>query len=212
MSLLTFDIFQAFKEMMYKDKPMTNTKQTTIIRSEYWITGFKETGAGKIPVIATKLHKKEIIANIKARLINFGDNCRVEPGLYCVGNPDENSPVLVTANYKLTFDTVRKELGNMQCWIMILDTKGINVWCAAAMGKFSTAEIVEKAKAVNLKDIVNHNTLILPQLGAPGVSALMVKKESGFKVVYGPVMAKDIELFLNNNYKKDEKMRIVTFI
>lgn len=202
----------AVREMMYKDKPITDTKQTTKIRNEYWITGFKETGTGKIPVITTKLNKKEILDNIIARMIIFGGNYRIEPGLYCVGNPDENSPVLVTANYKLTFDTVRKELVNIQCWILILDTKGINVWCAAAMGKFSTAEIVKKVKTVNLKNIVKHNTLILPQLGAPGVSAHLVKKQSGFNVVYGPAMAKYIELFLNNNYKKDKKMRTVTYI
>lgn len=190
---------------------MINALQIVPSKSEYWITGLKETKIGKIPVVSTKLNNNEIADNIKARLSNFRNNYKIQPGLYCIGNPNDNSPVLVTANYKLTFDTLRKELNNIHCWIMVLDTDGINVWCAAGKGTFGTSEVIKRINYVNLKEIVNHNTIILPQLGAPGVNAHEVKKETGFKVVYGPVRANDIQSFLRNNMKKDEKMRTVTF-
>ena len=59
------------------------------------------------------------------------NNYKIEPGIYALGSPDKNSEVLVTANYKLSFDTLRKNLTGLNVWILVLDTKGINVWCAA---------------------------------------------------------------------------------
>jgi len=180
-------------------------------RKEYWIKGFKETRVGKIPIISTKLNGKDNIDNIKARLGNFRNNYRIHPGLYCAGDPNEKSPVLVTSNYKLTFDTLRRELDNINCWIMVLDTYGINVWCAAGKGTFGTSELIKRVNDVRLNEIIDHRNIILPQLGAPGVSAHQVKKESGFKVVYGPVRARDINAFLRNDLRKDLQMRTVTF-
>jgi len=58
----------------------------------------------------------------------------VTPGLYRIGTPDADSPVLVTANYKLTVDALRRRLTGLDLWILVLDTKGVNVWCAAAKG------------------------------------------------------------------------------
>ena len=55
----------------------------------------------------------------------------VEPGLYALGQPDDSSPVLVTANYKMSFDWLQQALPNRNAWIPVGDTKGINVWCAA---------------------------------------------------------------------------------
>ena len=54
-------------------------------------------------------------------------NYKVDPGLYALGNPAQSAPVLVTANYKLTFDRFRQALPGMDAWILVLDTKGINV-------------------------------------------------------------------------------------
>ena len=51
----------------------------------------------------------------------------VTPGIYGIGKPDANSPVLVTANYRLTFDALRKELSGISAWILVLDTRGVNV-------------------------------------------------------------------------------------
>jgi len=135
----------------------------------------------------------------------------VEPGLYAVGKPVGESPVLVSANYKLTFDTLRKNLAGLDCWLLILDTKGINVWCAAGKGTFGTDELVSRIASSELSKYVTHNRLILPQLGATGVSAHEVKSRSGFDVNYGPVRAEDIKAYIGAGYKATKEMRTVNF-
>ena len=136
---------------------------------------------------------------------------RVEPGLHAFGTPDSRSPVLVTANYKLTFDSLRKELSGLDVWILVLDTHGINVWCAAGKGTFGTAELVRGIESSGLRGRITHHTLILPQLGAPGVAGHEVKKLTGFQVVYGPVRARDISRFLADGMKATPEMRRVSF-
>ena len=134
----------------------------------------------------------------------------VEPGIYAVGEPDENSHLLVTANYKLTLDSLRKELSGLNLWILVIDTKGINVWCAAGKGTFGNYELLKVINKVKLKEIILHNRLILPQLGAPGIAAHVIKK-AGFEVVYGPVRAEDIRGFIANGLVKTRDMREVNF-
>ncbi|MDA8222983.1 MAG: mercury methylation corrinoid protein HgcA [Desulfitobacterium hafniense] len=138
-------------------------------------------------------------------------NFKVEPGLYSVGKPDSNSPVLVSANYKMSFDSLRKELMEVNAWILVLDTKGVNVWCAAGKGTFGTQELLNRMAIVQLEKVVSHRTVIVPQLGAPGISAHEVTKFSGFKVVYGPVRAKDLQEFLKSGMKATSEMRRVKF-
>jgi hypothetical protein len=135
----------------------------------------------------------------------------VRPGLYRIGKPDGKSPVLVTANYKLTFDLLRKELGSVHAWILVLNTRGINVWCAAGKGTFSTDEVVRQVENADLKSLVAHRELILPQLGAPGVAAHEVRKRTGFKITYGPVSARDIPAFLANGKRATPDMRLAKF-
>jgi CO dehydrogenase/acetyl-CoA synthase gamma subunit (corrinoid Fe-S protein) len=72
---------------------------------------------------------------------------RIEPGLYAVGTPGSDSPVLVTANYKMSFDALRRELGGLDAWILVLETDGINVWCAAGKGTFGTEEVPPPARS-----------------------------------------------------------------
>lgn len=135
----------------------------------------------------------------------------IEPGLYSLGEPTPESPVLVTANYKLTFDIVRSQLKGLSVYLLILDTKGVNVWCAAGKGTFGTEELVARVKAVGLSDVVSHRTLVLPQLGATGVAAHEIKKQTGFKVVYGPVRAEDLPDYLTHEMKATPAMRQVRF-
>ncbi|MCX6255871.1 MAG: mercury methylation corrinoid protein HgcA, partial [Bacteroidia bacterium] len=139
-------------------------------------------------------------------------NYRVNPGVYAIGSPGPTSDVFVTANYKLTFDTLRKNLFGLNGWILVLDTKGVNVWCAAGKGTFGTNELVNRIRQVSLDKIVNHKRLILPQLGATGVAAHKVKEETGFNVHYGPVRASDIKKFISDGYRADREMRRVTFM
>jgi len=135
---------------------------------------------------------------------------RVEPGLYALGKPTPDSPVFVSANYSLSFDALRSSLEGVDGYILVLDTKGINVWCAAGKGTFGTDEIVKRVFETRLKDVVTHRKLILPQLGAPGVAAHEVKKRSGFWVEYGPVRAADLAEYLKT-HKASPEMRKVEF-
>src|SRR5450759_1941867 len=135
----------------------------------------------------------------------------IDPGLYALGNPDRESPVLVSANYKISFDELRSALPGRDLWILALDTKGINVWCAAGKGTFGTEELVGRIESSGLKEVVSHRSLILPQLGAPGVAAHTVKKLSGFGVRYGPIKAEDLPAYIDAGFKATSKMRLKTF-
>jgi hypothetical protein len=136
---------------------------------------------------------------------------RVPPGLYAVGRPDADSPVLVSANYKLSFDHLRRELEGLDVWILVLDTRGVNVWCAAGKGTFGTEELVRRIEGVGLARLVRHRTLVVPQLGATGVAAHEVRRLSGFRVVWGPVRARDLPAFLAAGMKATPEQRTVTF-
>jgi hypothetical protein len=135
----------------------------------------------------------------------------IEPGLYALGEPDGQSPVLVTANYKMSFDKLREALPGRNAWILVLDTHGINVWCAAGKGTFGTVELVRRIESSGLSQVVLHRELILPQLSGPGVAAHHVKKLSGFKVIYGPIRAMDLPAFLEDGLKATPQMRLKTF-
>jgi hypothetical protein len=131
----------------------------------------------------------------------------VEPGLYALGNPGADSPVFVTANYTLSFDALRSALAGIDGYIIVLDTKGINVWCAAGKGTFGTDELVHRIEITGLHDFVRHRLLILPQLGATGVAAHEVRRRSGFKVEYGSVRATDLPEYLKSHRATPEMRR-----
>ncbi len=134
----------------------------------------------------------------------------VTPGLYRLGNPDADSPVFASANYTLSFDALRSALAGINAYILVLDTRGINVWCAAGKGTFGTAQLVRSITYSDLAHVVRHRTIILPQLGAPGISWPEVMRASGFKVEYGPVRARDLPRYLETHAATPE-MRNVRF-
>lgn len=138
------------------------------------------------------------------------DAYKVTPGLYCVGTPGSDAPVLVTCNYKLSFDNVRSSLPDIDAWLLVADTRGINVWCAAGKGTFSAEEIAYQVHNARLSELVSHRRLILPQLAANGVAAHKLKSLCGFRGVFGPVYAKMITDFLKKD-AADEDMRTITF-
>ena len=164
-----------------------------------------------IPQVSTVWTNKDLFSTIKVRWSIGRMDYNVAPGLYAVGKPNENSDVYVSCNFKLSFDILRRALHGIDAWILVLDTKGINVWCAAGKGTFGTQELVFRMKEHQLEKVVNHKKVIVPQLGATGVSAYKVKEESGFKVIYGPVKADDISAFVANGYKTTPEMRKINF-
>jgi hypothetical protein len=176
-----------------------------------FITGTIETTAGAFPRIATSWSFYDTWSALKSRWSIGRMKYRVPPGIYAVGNPDRSSQVFVTGNYKLSFDHLRRALSGVDGWILVIDTKGINVWCAAGKGTFSTKEIVRRIRIHHLDQVVDHRKIILPQLGATGVAAHDVKKMTGFSVVYGPVRADDLKTFTEAGLKATDAMRRVTF-
>jgi len=134
----------------------------------------------------------------------------IEPGLYRLGNPTPESPVFASANYTLSFNALRSALSTTDAWILVLNTKGINVWCAAGKGTFGTEELIRRIRLTDLASIVKHRKIIVPQLGAPGISWPHVLRESGFKVEYGPVRASDLPAYLQD-HKATPAMRRVQF-
>ncbi|MFC1828734.1 mercury methylation corrinoid protein HgcA [Thermodesulfobacteriota bacterium] len=177
----------------------------------HFVEEIPETPSGPVPRVKTDMQWPDILGTIKTRIGIGRDTYSIAPGLYCVGNPGSDDPVLVTANYKLSFDALRKELAKLNAWILVLDTKGVNVWCAAGKKTFSTQEVIQRVTMSGLDKLVHHKELILPQLSATGVAAHLVKKECGFKVIWGPVQARDIKRFLEAGKKADSSMRRVTF-
>jgi len=167
--------------------------------------------SARVPRVTGRLSWQDKLGALKVRLAINRYSYSVAPGLYAIGKPDSRSDVFVTSNYKLTFDIVRSNMDGMNAWILVLETKGVNVWCAAGKGTFGTAELVRRIQLTSLKDIVSHKRVIVPQLGAVGVAAHKVREQTGFSVTFGPVRAADIRSFVEKGYKATPDMRRVDF-
>ena len=161
--------------------------------------------------LSASLTIKDRLGSWKARWGIGRMDHSMKAGLYAMGCPDGHSPVLVTSNYKMTVDRVRENLAGRDIWLLVLDTEGINVWCAAGKGTFGTDELVSRIDKTGLREKVTHRELILPQLGATGVSAHEARTRSGFKITYGPIRSEDIPYFLDNAMTVKQSMRKVRF-
>lgn len=132
-------------------------------------------------------------------------------GLVRIGNPDKDAPVFLTGNYHLTVMRVRRALKGQNVFLLVANSRGINVWCAAAGGHFSNHEVISALKTSEIENLVDHREVILPQLAACGIEAKVVLKRTGWRVVWGPVYARDIPAFLENRKEKSHSMREVRF-
>lgn len=179
--------------------------------NQAFVVGMLQTPVGPVPQVSSSLTWGDRLGTFKARWGIGRMHYTIEPGLYALGKPNEQSPILVTANYKMSFDKLRETLPGWNAWILVLDTGGINVWCASGKGTFGTMELVGRIKSSGVEKIVSHRELILPQLSGPGVAAHLVKKLSGFKVNYGPIRSADLPAFLDDGLKAAPEMRLKTF-
>lgn len=159
-------------------------------------------------VISTRLSGAERWDHLLARWGVNRSGHRVEPGLYAVGRPTGESPVFVTANYTLSFDALRAALDGIDGYVLVLDTQGVNVWCAAGKGTFGIEELCARVDASGLGERVSHRRLILPQLGAPGVAAHEVRRRTGFQIEYGPVRAADLPAYLSRGEATPDMRRV----
>ena len=176
-----------------------------------WATGTISTPAGTIMKVSTNWSRGDLWGMIRSRISAYRMRYAILPGLYAVGEPDNDSDVFVSANYKLSFDVLRRELKGLNAWILVLDTKSINVWCAAGKGTFGTDELVRRIAEAHLETVVSHRRIIVPQLGAGGVRASAVQKRTGFRVYFGPVDARDIRTYVQAGYKKTKEMSAINF-
>ncbi len=176
-----------------------------------WVVGSIETAVGPVPQVRVGLSASDWAGNVARRWAIGRTGYTVAPGLYAVGNPGKDSAVLVSANYKLSFDKLRSELGGLDAWILVLNTKGVNVWCAAGKGTFGTDELIRRIESTGLSQVVSHRQVIVPQLGAPGITGYEVQARTRFKVVYGPVRASDIKAYLGAGNQATHAMRRVQF-
>ena len=175
------------------------------------MVGAVETPEGPVPRVSAILSWRDRCGTIKVRWGVQRMDYAIDPGLYAMGTPDRSSQALVTANYKMSFDKLREALPGRDLWILVLDTKGINVWCAAGKGTFGTEELVNRIKSSGLERLIDQRELILPQLSAPGVAAHEVKKRSGFRVFYGPIRIEDLPDYLDGGMVATPRMRRKTF-
>ena len=176
-----------------------------------WFQGWMQTVVGRVPRISTQMGLKDKLGAFGVRWGINRMHYAVPSGLYAVGNPDSYSKVLVTSNYKLSFDLLRRELSGRDLWLLVLETFGINVWCAAGKRTFGTSELTSRIQKVQLDKVVEHRRIILPQLGATGVAAHIVRKETGFRVRSGPVRATDLPQYLDNGMKASDEARRIRF-
>lgn len=151
-----------------------------------------------------------IAANIFETLLRFLPfPCRT--GLVKIGNPKSDSPVFLTGNYHLTVQRVRRALKEMDAYLLVANSRGINVWCASAGGHLTNHDIISVLKTSGIEELVNHREVTLPQLAAVGIETRVIKKRTGWRVIWGPVYARDIPDFMKNKQIIDKKRREVEF-
>jgi NAD-dependent dihydropyrimidine dehydrogenase PreA subunit len=155
-------------------------------------------------------HLKNILINIFYSLFRLLP-VACKTGLIKIGDPDKNSPVLLTCNYHLTVHRVKKAVSGLDCYLLIANSRGINVWCAATGGLFTNHDIISILKTSGIEDLVMHRNVILPQLAATGIESATIYKKTGWKIFWGPVQVQDIPSYLSNNYIKSVQMRCVKF-
>lgn len=126
-------------------------------------------------------------------------------GLYAIGNPSPDSPVLVTGNYDLTIRRVISSLHfkGIDCWLLTCNSRGINIWCSSLAGHFSTEDIIKAVQLTHLAEKVNHTKIILPQLCGANISTEQIKKETGFVSQFGPLSINDISRYMEDPKNRD---------
>jgi ferredoxin len=106
-------------------------------------------------------------------------------------------------------DTVTRALGEIDAWLLVANSRGINVWCAAAGGHLNTHAVIAALKTTGVADRVDHRRLVLPQLAATGVQTDLLRARTGWESVWGPVYVEDLPDFLLG--KEKAEMREVRF-
>ena len=121
----------------------------------------------------------------------------VTEGIYEINNPDENSPVLVTTNFALTYFIVSGEIegSRVPSYLLIKDSEGLSVMTAWAAGKFAGDEVGMFVKKSGIADKVKHQELIIPGYAA-AIAGEVEEELPGWTITVGPREAAHIPGFL----------------
>jgi NAD-dependent dihydropyrimidine dehydrogenase PreA subunit len=138
-------------------------------------------------------------------------NFPCELGLRRVGDPDANSPVFLSGNYTLVVQRLLRVLRGIDCYLLVANSRGSNVWCAAGMNEYSEHDVVDAINVAQLGELVTHRRLIAPPYAAPGVDVRFVKRETGFRIIWGPTHLNDIPRYVRNGYRRSYEMTLVQF-
>jgi len=127
---------------------------------------------------------------------------QMNPGLYRVGNPGKDAPVLMTVNFSLTFFTLQGYLEStrLPCFMLIVDTEGLSVLTAVAAGKLSEMLVKDSIKKFAVEDEVSHRKLIIPGYASP--LSGRIEEATGWKVLVGPRDAAEIGEYLHEEWKQ----------
>jgi acetyl-CoA decarbonylase/synthase complex subunit gamma len=125
----------------------------------------------------------------------------VEAGVKAFGNPNENSPVLMTTNFALTFYTVASDIesNGVDCYLMVVDTEGLAVDSSVAGRKLTSDKIAEALKEMKVEEKVKHRKLIIP--GKAARLSGEIQELSGWEVLVGPRDSSEIPKFLQDKWK-----------
>ena len=202
-----------------KDLPATVAgRGFTVTREEYfeggallYLVAEKDAtrAAPEIAAVSTTLTLGDRLANLAAYCSLYMTFLRAEPGLYRVGEPGPAAPLLVTANFTLTFNLVRRALAGMDAYVLVIDTRGINVWCAAGAGKFDAREVALSHRAFRVAEVAHREPAVLPKLAATGVSRPELEEVYGVAAAYGPVYVRDVPAYVAAGYRKKAAMNRV---
>jgi acetyl-CoA decarbonylase/synthase complex subunit gamma len=126
----------------------------------------------------------------------------VKPGLRVFGTPDENSPVMFTTNFALTYYTVASDIESARtnAYLLIVDTGGIAVDSAVAGRKLTAEKVVDALKTSGVENKVKHKKLIIP--GKAARLSGEIEESSGWKVIVGPRDSSDIPKLLQEKWQK----------
>ena len=151
-------------------------------------------------VVLSDLQPHCVYPLLLERLNIFTDPQRpmtAEPGIYPINNPDENSPVLVTCNFSLTYFIVSGEVEACRepAWLLVKDTEGLSVMTAWAAGKFSGEDVGIFINKCGIADKIKHKSVVIPGYAA-AISGELEEELPGWNVVVGPREASQIPKFL----------------
>jgi NAD-dependent dihydropyrimidine dehydrogenase PreA subunit len=145
--------------------------------------------------------------DIVFRMLPHRDKTR----LMKIGNPGRDAPVLVTGNYTETVRRLRKALRGENVWLLVANSKGINVWCAAGGGHLTHHDVISAVVTSGADAKIDNHTLVLPQLGATGIERQKITEATGWITFWGPARLEDLPSFLHQGHRATSRQRFMRF-